>query len=99
MPNVSSTTESSSEVSHRERTIFVSGLDYSTSEETIGQFFSTCGGIELLKVPKYKGTKKNTGYCHVTFFTKESWQNAMNLNGSYLDHRYLDIQPVKGPQN
>ena len=85
--------------SHRERTVFVSGLDYRSTEASIFEFFKKCGEIELLKVPKYKSTQKNTGYCHVTFYNKESWTEATKLSGSYFDNRYLDIQPVKGPQN
>merc|ERR1711862_384655 len=69
----------------RERTVFVSGLDYNTSEAEIYNFFAQCSQIELLKVPKYKNTEKNIGYCHVTFMTKEGQENALLLNGFYLN--------------
>ena len=67
------------------RTVFVSGLSYSTTEEDITRFFSKCAPIEyfsinfkinsnfrLIKLPRYKSTKRNTGYCHITFETEAS---------------------------
>lgn len=83
----------------RDRTIFVSGLDYNTSENEITEFFSQCGEIELVKVPKYKQTDKNTGYCHITFVKREAWSKALELTGNFLKGRFLDIEKVKGPQN
>lgn len=82
-----------------QRTIFVSGLNYSTSQRQISDFFNDCGGIELIKVPKYKGTENNTGYCHITFTTVMGQYKALSRCGNYLDGRFLDIQPAKGPQN
>lgn len=83
----------------KSRTVFVSGLSYSTNEEELKNFFSTCGNIELVKLPKYKGTERNIGYAHITFDDSETRMNALNLNGKFLNGRYLDIQPARGPQN
>lgn len=83
----------------KSRTIFVSGLSYSTNEQELKKFFEKCGNIELIKLPKYKGTEKNIGYAHITFDDSETRTNALNLNGKFLNGRYLDIQPARGPQN
>lgn len=81
------------------RTVFVSGLSYSTTEEELKNFFSTCGQIELIKLPKYKGTERNIGYAHITFAEVTIRNNALCQSGKFLNGRYLDIQPAKGPQN
>ena len=86
-------------ISTEERTVFVSGLDYRTTEKMIHNYFSNCGEILLLKVPKYKETSKNIGYCHIVFSTREGFISALNKKGCFLDKRYLDIQITKGPQN
>jgi len=36
-----------------ERTIFVSGISYTSTEESIKEFFSKCGEIERLVLPRY----------------------------------------------
>ena len=65
-----------SAVPHRLRTVFISGLNYKTTDQQISKFLEECGSIELMKVPKYKNTQKNTGYCHVTFAALSGYENA-----------------------
>lgn len=94
-----STITLSNPVNPKARTIFVSGLSYTTTETDLRSFFSVCGDIELIKLPKYKLTSKNTGYCHITFTDTKARDLSLSLNGKYLKDRYLDIQVARGPQN
>ena len=41
------------ELNPKRRTIFVSGLSYSTTESELREFFKDCGEIELIKLPRY----------------------------------------------
>ena len=74
-----------SEIPHHLRTIFISGLNYKTTEQQISDFLKDCGEIEFMKVPKYRGTQKNTGYCHVTFIDCLGYEKALKLTGNFLD--------------
>ena len=83
----------------KRRTIFVSGLAYTVTEADLKDYFCHCGEIDLIKLPKYKNTEKNVGYCHITFATDAARDEALTMNSSYLKDRYMDIQAAKGPQN
>ena len=86
----------SSEESEKDRTIFVNGLSYESQEEDIKIFFSQCGEIERINLPKYQDSDRNIGYCHVRFSSKSERRKAMKLDGKYLDDRYLKIEKAKG---
>ena len=80
-----------------ERTLFVNGLSYESTEEDIRYFFEGHGSIDKINLPKYQDSKRNIGYCHVTFETKEEAEEALKqLDGKYLDKRYLKIEWAQG---
>ena len=79
-----------------ERTVFVNGLAYETSELGICNFFRTCGEIERINMPKYHNSKRNIGYCHVKFTECNGARNALDMDGEYLDRRYLKIEMARG---
>lgn len=87
--------ESSSD-DEAERTIFVNGLAYESTEDDIKHFFGDCGEIERVNLPKYQDSERNIGYCHVRFDSKDGRRKAMRLDGKYLNHRYLKIEKAKG---
>merc|ERR1711976_334004 len=78
-------------------TVFVSGLNYHTTEEEILKFFSGCGKIERINVAKKEGTANNQGFCHIIYADAEGYNNALAMNGTELEGRYLDIIAAKGP--
>lgn len=78
------------------RTVFISGLSYESTEESLKNFFKDCGDIQELKLPKYQDSNRNIGYCHMTFEEEEAAQNALKLKGHTLDGRYQDIELAKG---
>lgn len=79
-----------------QRTIFVSGLSYETTEEDIREFFSQSGAMDKVNLPKYQDSNRNIGYCHITFETREEAEGALKLDGEYLGKRYLKITWSKG---
>lgn len=79
-----------------QRTLFVSGLSYETTEEELREFFGESGEIDKVNMPKYQDSNRNIGYCHITFETKEEAEEAMKLDGQYLGGRYLKMEWSKG---
>jgi len=83
----------------KDRTIFISGLSYETTEETLNESFQSYGEIEKVNLPKYQDSQNNMGYCHVTFQTAESAQKALEMSGKVIDNRYLEIEMSRGAKS
>lgn len=83
----------------KDRTIFLSGLSYETTEETLHEYFDVYGEIEKLNLPKYQDSQNNIGYCHITFTDSESAKNALEMNGKVVDNRYLEIEMARGARS
>lgn len=49
------------------KSVFVSGIPYSTTEDELRAMFEKCGAIKSLKVPRYQDTGRNLGYAHIVF--------------------------------
>jgi nucleolin len=64
--------ENNEEIDNINKTIFISGLPYTTTEDEIRAFFEGCGGIKEMKIPKYQDTGRNIGYGHITFKKKKA---------------------------
>jgi len=52
----------------KNKSIFVSGIPYLTSEIDLKKIFEECGKIKSMKLPKYQDTGRNIGYAHILFF-------------------------------
>ena len=79
-----------------DRTIFISGISYTSTEKAIRDLFTTCGEIEKLNLPRYQDTNRLKGYCHITFISQKSVNLAKKLNKTNLDNRYLTIDSARG---
>jgi len=60
----------------KDRTIFLSGLSYETTDEKLHEYFDVYGEIEKLNLPKYQDSQNNIGYAHITFTESEFAQKA-----------------------
>lgn len=49
------------------KSVFISGIPYSTTEDELRVIFEKCGTIKSMKVPKYQDTGRNLGYAHIVF--------------------------------
>lgn len=74
-----------------DRTVYVKGLSYDSREKDIKYFFEECGEITRINLPMYKDSERNVGYCHVVFAKRRYAKRALDLDGKYLDKRYLKI--------
>lgn len=71
-------------------TIFIGGLAYTSTPETVAAFFSGCGqviGARVATTPE--GEPK--GFAHVEFDSEAAVQNALQLSGQFLDGRRIRI--------
>ena len=53
------------------KSIFISGIPYTSTEDEIKLLFEKCGKIKSMKVPKYQDTGRNLGYAHIVFQNKK----------------------------
>lgn len=72
------------------RTVFVSNLDYSVTEDKIKEVFSSVGEIEELRLVKdFKGRSK--GFCYVVFSSYNQVSEALKKDREPIDGRPLFV--------
>jgi nucleolin len=47
--------------------VYVEGIPYSATEATLSAFFSDCGTVVDVRMPKYQDSGRPRGYAHVVF--------------------------------
>jgi RNA recognition motif-containing protein len=78
--------------------LYVGGLSYSTTSETLREYFSQCGTVESAAVITDKFTGQSRGFGFVEMSTSEEAQRAIaELNGKDLDGRKLTVN-VSNPR-
>lgn len=71
--------------------IFVGGLPYHTTDDTLRKFFERFGDIEEAVVITDRATGKSRGYGFVTMVTKESAQEAIKDPNPVIDGRKANV--------
>ena len=74
-----------------ERTIYIEGLPYDSTEEDVCAFFKSCGPIDSVRLPKWHDSGRLRGYGHVQFSSVTSIKQALNLDGIILLSKVLWI--------
>lgn len=78
--------------------LYVGGLSYSTTTESLREFFAQCGTVESATVITDKFSGQSRGFGFVEMATSEEAQKAIaDLNGKDLDGRKLTVN-VSNPQ-
>jgi RNA recognition motif-containing protein len=78
--------------------LYVGGLSYSTTSETLREYFSQCGTVESASVITDKFSGQSRGFGFVEMATAEEAQRAIaELNGKDLDGRKLTVN-VSNPR-
>jgi len=73
-----------------ELTVFVGGIPFSCTEDTLRKDFSECGEIEVMKVPlNEEGNPK--GFAFITYKTKEGVEAACKFDGEAYGGRTLKV--------
>jgi RNA recognition motif-containing protein len=72
--------------------LYVGGLSYSTTSETLREYFAQCGTVESAAVITDKFSGQSRGFGFVEMATAEEAQRAISeLNGKDLDGRKLTV--------
>jgi len=78
-----------------QRSIHVSQVDYSVTEEELKQLFEACGSVNRATILKDKFTGQPKGFAYIEFADAEAVANAMILNETEFKGRTLKIQPKR----
>ena len=72
--------------------LYVGGLSYSTTSETLREYFAQCGTVESASVITDKFSGQSRGFGFVEMATAEEAQRAIaELNGKDLDGRKITV--------
>src|SRR4026208_2505900 len=72
--------------------LYVGGLSYSTTSETLREDFAPCGTVEAASVITDKFSGQSRGFGFVEMATAEEAQRAISeLNGKDLDRRKITV--------
>jgi cold-inducible RNA-binding protein len=78
------------------KTIYVGNLNYSTTEESLRDFFTPFGEIDSVKMITDRDTGRFKGYAFVEMTTDDAAQSAiLSLNGKELDGRPLRVNEAR----
>lgn len=78
--------------------VFVGNLNYDTTEETLRDFFESCGNVRDVRLGK-KPNGRSKGFAHVEFEKVASVKKAMALKDQELDGRQLNIDQSRYREN
>ncbi len=76
--------------------LYVGGLSYDTSEDTLKSTFSEAGTVETAVVIKDKMTNRSKGFGFVEMSSEEEAQKAVEMfNGKELEGRRLTVNEAR----
>ncbi|KAE8631749.1 hypothetical protein XENTR_v10001291 [Xenopus tropicalis] len=77
--------------------LFVGGLNFETTEESLEQVFSKYGQVAEVVVVKDRESKRSRGFGFVTFENPEDAKDAMMaMNGKSVDGRQIRVDQAEG---
>merc|ERR1711879_218674 len=76
---------------NKEFEVFVGGLPFSSTEETLKEKFAECGEIATFRMP-LNDEGKPRGIAFIEFKDKDACDKALKLNESDMDGRYLSVK-------
>jgi nucleolin len=97
-PSASQASNATSHHYANEKTVYVSGLPFTCTEEDIREFFKDIGTIKSIRLPRWHDSGKLRGYGHVEFNTKAAADSAMELSGQYIKGRYVNVDHPMVPR-
>jgi len=76
--------------------LFVGGISYETTEETLKELFSEFGNVESASVITDKVSGRSKGFGFVEMSSEEEAQQAMEgLNGKEVDGRSITVNEAR----
>jgi RNA recognition motif-containing protein len=78
--------------------LYVGGLAYSTSSDSLRQYFAQCGTVESATVITDRDTGESRGFGFVEMATQAEGESAIaKLNEQVFEGRKLTVSVAKGP--
>ena len=78
--------------------LFVGGLSWDTTDESLKSFFSSAGTVVSANVIKDKYTGRSRGFGFVEMSSEKEAEEARKLNGQALDGRNISVNDAR-PQS
>ena len=79
--------------------LFIGSLAWTTTDDTLGQFFSAAGNVVSAKVIRDRVTNTSRGFGFVEMGSAEEAEKAINeLNGKELDGRAISVAEARPPR-
>lgn len=100
-PSSSSSSSSSSQIAApqaNEKTVYISGLPFTCTEDDIRDFFKDVGKVQSIRLPRWHDSGNLRGYGHVEFSNKAAADAALELTGQYIKDRYVNVDRPMVPR-
>jgi nucleolin len=94
-PNRTNSNDASSVPTNK---IFVGNLSFRTTEENLNEFFSDCGGLISVRIPRDLDNRPR-GFAFLEFDSAESASKAFQKNGMEFDGRSIRVDAAGQKQN
>ena len=75
--------------------VYVGNIPFSATEESLREFFESCGTITDLRLIKDRETGRSKGFAFVTFSSTDEMNNAIARNGEEVEGRALRINQAE----
>jgi RNA recognition motif-containing protein len=75
--------------------LFVGGLSWDTTDESLSSFFSGAGTVVSANVIKDKYTGRSRGFGFVEMASEKEAEEAKKLNGQVLDGRNISVNDAR----
>ena len=76
--------------------IHVEGLPYAWTENEMRSHFEACGEIESIRMPTWQDSGRSKGYGFITFSAASAVEEALKLDKSEVDGRWLKVAIANG---
>lgn len=79
--------------------LYVGGLDYNTSEDSLKKLFSEAGTVESVNIVKDRVSDRSKGFGFVEMATEKEAKKAIEmLDGKELDGRSIKVDEARPPR-
>ncbi len=79
-----------------EKKLYVGGLSYSTTEDTLRDYFAQCGNVDSVKIITDRETGRSKGFGFVEMATDQAAQDAIaKFDGKEFEGRRLTVNEAR----
>jgi nucleolin len=75
--------------------VHIEGIPYSWTETELEGFFDKCGKVVSVKMPTWQDSGRSKGYGFVTFADADSVKEALQLDKSEVEGRWLKVSEAR----